>query len=134
MRRTFSLVAAIALTAIPATAAFAGDFRGQARAVIENATPSDVKLSFTPQKMKWQYDKLYIWGTVSNASDARREYVQISITALDKDRNFLGRQKWYIEENHLNPAETGTLDGIFIETEGRVPAILQIQLSDNSGD
>lgn len=134
MLRTFSLVVAVALTAIPVPVAIAGDFRGQARAVIENVTPSDVKLLFTPQKMKWQYDKLYIWGTVTNTSDARREFVQISITALDKDRNFLGRQKWHIEETHLNAAETGTLDGIFIETEGRVPAILQIQLSGNSDD
>lgn len=134
MPRTFFIASALALATTHAAAAYAGDFRGQARAAIENTTPSDVKLAFTPQKMKWEYDKLYIWGTISNVGSARSEFVQISITALDKDRNFLGRQKWYIEEQHLNAGETGTLDGIFIETEGRVPAILQLRLSGNNDD
>jgi len=131
MLKALSLTVAIALPGLLAAPTFAGDFRGQSRAIIENLTPNDAKLAFHPQKMKWEYETLYIWGTVKNTGSNRKEFVEISITALDSHRNFLGRETWYIHENHLNAGETGTLDRVFIETEGRVPAILQIQLSGN---
>lgn len=95
----------------------------------ENQTAGDVTLSFTPQRVQWKYEKLKVWCDVKNVGSEPLEFVAVSVTALDKERNFLGREKWYVDPSDLAPGEKGHVDGYHLDTDQQVPAIIQIRLS-----
>lgn len=97
----------------------------------DNKTAPSLPLSFTPQKVKWQYEKTLIWAAVKNTGKTDYKSVAVSFTALDKDGNFLGRVKWYVDPAELSAGESGNIDSMSIETEGRIPSTIEFTITGN---
>jgi hypothetical protein len=116
-----------AALSIPLTALGAEPSVGSLKFEYQN--PSNFPLKFTPQKLKWRYEKIRLWGVVENKSRDTYEYVTVSLTALDKNRNFLGRDKFYVDPAELSSGDEGNLDEVMLDTDEKIPAIIQVKIA-----
>jgi len=99
----------------------------------EHKTPANLPLTFKPQKVKWEREKIRIWCVVKNTGSVKCEYVTVSFTCLDKDRNFLGRYKAYVDPSELASGEEGNIDNQGLDSDGQLPAIIQINIAKYKG-
>ena len=94
----------------------------------EDKTSANMPITFTVQKTKWRNEKIQIWGQFTNNGHIEFKSVSVSLTALDKDRKFLGRQKHYSDPMDLEPGEEGTINAGWIDTEKKVPKYIQFKV------
>jgi hypothetical protein len=126
MPKTAALIVAVLLSM--ASSAMA-DGRLLTDIQFEYEPTNDAQLPIDPQKVKWQFEKVMIWADVKNTSSRRREYVALTFTALDENRKFLGRCKTYSDPDTLEAGETGHVNSVSIDTEARIPSIIQVRVA-----
>ena len=95
----------------------------------EHKTSADLPLTFEPQKVKWKHEKIGIWGVVKNTGSEKYEFIYVSFTCLDKDRNFLGRDKTPVDPHTLASGEEGDLNEVRLDSDEKLPAIIQIKIT-----
>lgn len=93
-------------------------------------TSKDIGLKFELEKTTWDTDikTLKLWGTVENTGEVKYRSVQVIFTARDKNKEFLGRNSWFVAPDNIGHEEVGYIDDKFIETEGRKPAIVEFKV------
>lgn len=90
---------------------------------------SSVALRFRPNKVEWVLGKVRIHGTVTNTGPDDYEWVEVVYTALDRNRNVLGRELWHVVPADLASGATGEVEGDLIFTKGRIPAIIEVEIT-----
>ncbi len=105
---------------------------GTASVKLQDLTPADSQLKFQIQKIGWKYDKVRIWGVVTNTGTAGFQYVSVSFTALGKNGDFLVREKTYADPSDIGGNGSGVIDDFALDTEGQMPAIIQFKVVGDS--
>jgi hypothetical protein len=101
----------------------------------KDITADDIPLDFVVQKVNWtRSNTLRIWGKVTNATNTPFRYARITLTALDADGKFLGRQQAYFDPKVLGPGHSAFVDGVYIETEGRKPTTVEYGITGEVGE
>jgi len=95
----------------------------------EHKTSANLPLTFTPQKVKWKRETIRIWGVVKNTGPSKYKFVSVSFTCLDKNREFLGRFKTYVDPHDLDSGEEGNIDNLSLDSDEKLPAIIQIKVA-----
>ena len=89
---------------------------------------SSVGLPFIPQKVEWVLGKVRIEANVKNTSPDEYEWIEVVYTALDRNRNVLGSAIWHVTPLQLASGEIGEVDGDLINTKGRIPTVIQVEV------
>jgi hypothetical protein len=115
-------IAVLAIILVTAFSAFSEEI-----AVVKSSaqTSSDIPLSFTFEKAKWENNKLYIWGTVKNTSNRTYKFVKVVFTVKDKDNKFISRRSWYVDPTTIEPGKVGYIENHHVECEGKRPAKIE---------
>lgn len=90
---------------------------------------SSVALTFQANKVEWVLGKVRIEGAVRNDGPDDYEWVEVVYTALDRNRNVLGSALWHVTPIELESGALGTVDGDLIFTKGRIPAIVEVEIT-----
>ena len=116
-------VAAIMLFAASATAR-------EIKSVKFEVLPSSaVALKYKPERVEWVLGKVRIDGLVTNRGPDEYEWVEVVYTALDRNRNVLGSDIWHVVPLQLASGATGKVDGDLIDTRGRIPAYIEVEVT-----
>ncbi len=90
---------------------------------------SSVALSYRPNKVEWVLGKVRIDGQVQNVGPDDYEWIEVVYTALDRNRNVLGSDIWHVVPFDLPSGATGKVDGDLINTQGRIPAFIEVEIT-----
>jgi hypothetical protein len=131
MRPILALLIGVGLINLLSNNCFGGDGR-LASVKLQDLTPANSPLKFKVQKISWKYDKIRLWGAVTNAGGEGFEFVSVSFTALGQEGQFLGREKTYADPNKLNVGDIGDINDFALDTEGQIPAVIQFKVSGSS--
>jgi hypothetical protein len=96
---------------------------------LQDLTPADSPLKFQVQKIGWKYDKVRIWGLITNTGSTKFRFVSVSFTALGKNGEFLVREKAYGDPSDVSGNNTGVIDDFPLDTEGQMPAVIQYRIT-----
>lgn len=127
MRPILSLLFCVGLVSLLSVNAIAENRTGSVK--LQDLTPPNSPLKFQVQKIGWKYDKVRIWGVVTNTGSTGFRYVTVSFTALGKNGEFLVREKTYADPSDVGGNNTGVIDDFALDTEGQMPAIIQFNVS-----
>lgn len=119
---------AIVLVAITLLAAPA-DAREIKSVKFEVLPSSAVALKYSPIKVEWELGKVRIDGNVTNRGPDTYEWVEVVYTAKDRNRRVLGSDVWHVTPFNLPSGATGKVDGDLIDTHGRIPAIIEVEIT-----
>ena len=117
------------LLAIALVAMSAADGREIKTVKFEVLPSSSVALQFEARKVEWVLGKVRIEGTVTNTGPDNYKWGEVIYTARDRNRNVLGREIWHVSPFDLDSGMQGEVDGDLIYTKGRIPAIIQVDIS-----
>jgi hypothetical protein len=90
---------------------------------------STVALAYKPSKVEWVLGKIRIEGQVQNVGLDDYEWVEVVYTAYDRNRNVLGSDIWHVVPYDLPSGATGKVDGDLISTKGRIPALIEVEIT-----
>lgn len=116
---------------LAATLVGAGDVDGRELKTVkfEVLPSSSVALAFEAQKVEWVLGKIRIEGTVTNTGPDDYHWVEVVYTALDRHRNVLGCAIWHVTPLDLKSGMRGEVDGDLIDTKGRIPTLIEVEIS-----
>ena len=132
MRQILTLFVAVGLVNLLSGITFAAGDGRLASVKLEDLTPKDSPLKFKVQKIGWKYDKIRLWGSVTNSGSEGFQFVSVSFTALGADGQFLGREKIFVDPHTLGDGESGDINNYSLDTDGQVPAIIQFKVAGDS--
>ncbi|WP_145245353.1 FxLYD domain-containing protein [Aeoliella mucimassa] len=116
---------ALSIACCLATSAEAREIKSVKFEVLDS---SSVGLPFTPRKVEWVLGKVRVEGTVRNTSPDDYEWIEVVYTALDRNGNVLGSDVWHVTPLQLASGEIGEVDGDLINTKGRIPSVIQVEI------
>jgi hypothetical protein len=94
----------------------------------KDVTSKDVPVKFTLERTSWKYDSLVVWGKVQNGGTRKYGFVKVLITALDKDKKFLGRIEVFCDPHSLDKGQVGYITQAILDTEERRPAAIEVKV------
>jgi hypothetical protein len=92
-------------------------------------TSKDIDVKFTLQKANWTGENLVLYGKVTNETAKDYGYVEVIITAYDKEGNFITRTTTSIYPEILGSKKVGYLDAEYIETGDLIPSRLTLKFT-----
>jgi len=90
-------------------------------------TSKDIDVKFELQKASWAGENLVLYGKVTNETAKDYNYVEVIITAYDKEGNFITRTTTGIYPEVLGSKKVGYLDADYIETGDLLPSRLTLK-------
>jgi hypothetical protein len=90
-------------------------------------TSKDIDVKFALQKANWSGENLVLFGKVTNETAKDYGYVQVILTAYDKEGNFITRTTTGIYPEVLGSGKVGYLDSEYIETGDLIPARITLK-------
>jgi hypothetical protein len=132
MRLVIGLVIAIGLVNLLARNSQAASDGRLTSVKLEDLTPPESSLKFKAQKIGWKFDKVRFWGVVTNSGGEGFQFVSVSFTALGPNGEFLGREKTYVDPSELKGGDSGDINDFSLDTEGKIPAIIQFKVTGKS--
>ncbi len=90
---------------------------------------SAVALKYEPVRVDWVLGKVRVDGNVTNKGPDDYEWVEVVYTALDRNGHILGSDIWHVVPFDLPSGHSGKVDGDLIDTKGRIPAVIEVEIS-----
>jgi hypothetical protein len=94
----------------------------------EDKTSADIPLLLELEKTMWTGTDVRLWGTVRNRGATSFRFVRVILTARDSRGQFIGRNTWFAQPSAVGPGQVGYIEGVFVECEGRRPAVIEFSV------